>query len=78
MQIEPSESAFAETYGRGQAQVVWCTLVADLDVEAAFDKARRSACDEARFNPGHRIEFYLEQVGCISVLLQLWCGALVP
>ncbi len=31
MQIEPSESAFAETYGRGQAQVVWTTLVADLE-----------------------------------------------
>jgi anthranilate synthase component 1 len=31
MQIEPSESAFAERYGRGQAQVVWCTLVADLE-----------------------------------------------
>ena len=36
MQIEPSESAFAETYGRGQAQVVWCTLVADLDKEYAI------------------------------------------
>src|SRR5580704_13838013 len=31
MQIEPSKSAFAETYGRGQAQVVWTTLVADLE-----------------------------------------------
>ncbi len=31
MQIEPSEIAFAETYGRGQAQVVWTTLVADLE-----------------------------------------------
>ncbi len=31
MQIEPSESAFGETYGRGQAQVVWTTLVADLE-----------------------------------------------
>jgi len=31
MQIEPSESAFAETYGRSQAQVVWTTLVADLE-----------------------------------------------
>jgi anthranilate synthase component 1 len=31
MQIEPSESAFAEAYGRGQAQVVWTTLVADLE-----------------------------------------------
>jgi anthranilate synthase component I len=31
MQIEPSETAFAECYGRGQAQVVWTTLVADLE-----------------------------------------------
>ena len=31
MQIEPSESAFAERYNRGQAQVVWTTLVADLE-----------------------------------------------
>ncbi|HZP70493.1 MAG TPA: anthranilate synthase component I [Pseudolabrys sp.] len=31
MQIEPSESAFADRYGRGEAQVVWTTLVADLE-----------------------------------------------
>jgi anthranilate synthase component 1 len=31
MQIEPSETAFAETYSRGEAQVVWTTLVADLE-----------------------------------------------
>ena len=31
MQIEPSTSAFAERYGRGQAQVVWTTLVGDLE-----------------------------------------------
>jgi anthranilate synthase component I len=31
MQFEPSETAFAERYGRGQAQVVWTTLVADLE-----------------------------------------------
>ncbi|HEY5218065.1 MAG TPA: anthranilate synthase component I [Pseudolabrys sp.] len=31
MQIEPSERAFAERYGRDQAQVVWTTLVADLE-----------------------------------------------
>ncbi|MFN3656367.1 MAG: anthranilate synthase component I [Pseudolabrys sp.] len=31
MQIEPSEQAFAERYGRGEAQVVWTTLVADLE-----------------------------------------------
>jgi anthranilate synthase component I len=31
MQIEPSEKAFAERYVRGEAQVVWTTLVADLE-----------------------------------------------
>jgi anthranilate synthase component 1 len=31
MQIEPSAAAFAATYGRGAAQVVWTTLVADLE-----------------------------------------------
>jgi anthranilate synthase component 1 len=31
MQIEPSEQAFAARYDRGDAQVVWTTLVADLE-----------------------------------------------
>ena len=31
MQIEPSEPVFAERYGRGRPQVVWTTLVADLE-----------------------------------------------
>jgi len=31
MQIEPSETAFAERYGRSEPQVVWTTLVADLE-----------------------------------------------
>ncbi|HEX3859187.1 MAG TPA: chorismate-binding protein, partial [Pseudolabrys sp.] len=31
MQIEPSETAFVERYARGEAQVVWTTLVADLE-----------------------------------------------
>jgi anthranilate synthase component 1 len=31
MQIEPAEDAFAARYGRGEAQVVWTTLVADLE-----------------------------------------------
>jgi anthranilate synthase component 1 len=31
MQIEPSPDAFATRYGRGEAQVVWTTLVADLE-----------------------------------------------
>jgi anthranilate synthase component 1 len=31
MQIEPSEAHFAERYERGEPQVVWTTLVADLE-----------------------------------------------
>src|SRR5262245_52531517 len=31
MHIEPAADAFAECYGRGEAQVVWTTLVADLE-----------------------------------------------
>jgi anthranilate synthase component I len=31
MQIEPSGDAFAERYARGEAQVVWTTLVSDLE-----------------------------------------------
>ncbi len=31
MQIEPSENTFAERYNRGEPQVVWTTLVADLE-----------------------------------------------
>jgi len=53
MQIEPSESAFAETYGRGQAQVVWTTLVADLETPvSAFLK----------LGDGRTMSFLLESV----------------
>src|SRR5436853_3617451 len=31
MQIEPAPAAFAKRYARGEAQVAWCTLVADLE-----------------------------------------------
>ena len=31
MQIEPQSSAFAQCYARGEPQVVWTTLVADLE-----------------------------------------------
>ena len=31
MQTEPQADAFAKRYGRGEAQVVWTTLVADLE-----------------------------------------------
>jgi anthranilate synthase component 1 len=39
MQIEPSAETFAERYARGEAQVVWTTLVADLETPvSAFIK----------------------------------------
>src|SRR5688500_2162852 len=39
MQIEPSAEHFAERYARGEAQVVWTTLVADLETPvSAFIK----------------------------------------
>jgi anthranilate synthase component I len=39
MQIEPSVEDFAERYARGEAQVVWTTLVADLETPvSAFIK----------------------------------------
>src|SRR6185312_287187 len=31
MQIEPTADAFAARHGRGEAQVVWTSLVADLE-----------------------------------------------
>src|SRR5215468_2674748 len=31
MQIEPQGTAFAKRYARGEAQVVWTTLVSDLE-----------------------------------------------
>jgi len=31
MQVEPSQTAFADAYQRGEAQVVWTTLVGDLE-----------------------------------------------
>ena len=35
MQILPQWNDFAETFERGQAQVVWTTLVADLETPVA-------------------------------------------
>src|SRR5947199_8026731 len=40
MQIEPAADVFTKTYAAGQAQVVWTTLVADLETPvSAFLKA---------------------------------------
>ncbi len=53
MQIEPSESAFAERSGRGQAQVGWTTVVADLETPvSAFLK----------LGGGRPLSFLLESV----------------
>jgi anthranilate synthase component 1 len=53
MQIEPAAEAFADTYAAGRAQVVWTTLVADLEtpVSAFLKVAGR-----------RRLSFLLESV----------------
>jgi anthranilate synthase component I len=53
MQIEPAAAAFADTYAAGRAQVVWTTLVADLEtpVSAFLKVASR-----------RRLSFLLESV----------------
>ena len=53
MQIEPSETAFAERYRRGEPQVVWTSLVADLETPvSAFLK----------LGGGKALSFLLESV----------------
>ena len=53
MQIEPSETAFAECYRRGEPQVAWTTLVADLETPvSAFLK----------LGGGKALSFLLESV----------------
>src|SRR6266480_1542098 len=43
MQIEPAESAFAERYARRETQVLWTTLVADLETPvSAFLKIAKN------------------------------------
>jgi anthranilate synthase component 1 len=40
MQIEPQATAFAKRYARGEAQVVWTSLVSDLETPvSAFLKS---------------------------------------
>ncbi len=42
MQIEPPGSVFAERYARGEAQVVWTRLVADLEPVLADPDLRQT------------------------------------
>ena len=44
MQIEPAAASFAQTYAAGRPQVVWTTLVADLETPvSAFLRWRAAA-----------------------------------
>lgn len=53
MQIEPQAAAFADTYERGVSQVVWTTLVGDLETPvSAFLKV----------GDGKPLSFLLESV----------------
>src|SRR6266566_8102312 len=53
MQIEPAAEAFAARYARGEPQVVWTTLVADLETPvSAFLKVAG----------GHAMSFLFESV----------------
>jgi anthranilate synthase component 1 len=50
MQIEPTPEAFAATYARGEPQVVWTTLVADLETPvSAFIKLAGSRANSFLF-----------------------------
>jgi anthranilate synthase component I len=53
MQIEPAESVFADKYRRGEAQVVWTTLVADLETPVSA---------YLKLGDGHPMSFLLESV----------------
>ena len=58
MQIEPSAAAFAARYAAGEPQVVWTTLVADLETPvSAFLKITG-----ARPKPHRPMSFLLESV----------------
>ena len=49
MQIEPAPAAFAEAYAAGRPQVVWSTLVADLETPvSAFLKVASRRRPSAR------------------------------
>ena len=55
MQIEPAADDFAERYRRGEAQVVWTTLVADLETPVVrLPQARRRQADELPARVGRR------------------------
>src|SRR5215813_10051250 len=58
MQIDPSETAFAERYRRDEPQVVWTTLVADVETPvSAFLK----------LGGGKAMSFLLESVEGVAV-----------
>src|SRR5271169_47047 len=62
MQIEPAAETFAAHYAAGEPQVVWTTLVADLETPvSAFLKVTGTRPKSATFAPTS-ISFLLESV----------------
>src|ERR1700760_2633326 len=53
MQIEPQASAFAKRYARGEAQVVWTTVVSDLETPVSA---------YLKIGDGKPVSFLLESV----------------
>src|SRR5579872_6392186 len=63
MQIEPAAGAFAARYAAGSPQVVWTTLVADLETPvSAFLKVTAAAARGPRRKRTRPISFLLESV----------------
>jgi len=63
MQIEPSADAFAARYAAGEPQVVWTTLVADLETPvSAFLKITGSRPNSSLPNSSLPMSFLLESV----------------
>src|SRR5579862_3568035 len=63
MQIEPSAEAFAARYAAGEPQVVWTTLVADLETPvSAFLKVTGSRAKTSSAKNFLAMSFLLESV----------------
>jgi anthranilate synthase component 1 len=47
MRIEPQADEFARRYNRGEAQVVWSTLVADLETPVCWSRLKAAQSADA-------------------------------
>ncbi len=63
MQIEPAAGEFAARYGAGAPQVVWTSLVADLETPvSAFLKVTGARARGSRSGRNRSVSFLLESV----------------